>query len=225
MNNQNTKKVLLVMSVVMLFSLTACKDKGKNHYKNYVKSLIAINYLGAGDDYKDTGASKQDAEALYESNIEYFADQIISYYNVTLSDASTMRDEYVKLAKNIYSKVNYSVSAPYQNGDTYFVDVTIYPIDIFNQTYDDVYNYVSDFNTGVQNGDYNSYTLEQYETEFSTGLLNILNTACIDVKYADPVTITVEIIEDGNSFYISDADFQAIDAAMIAAGKPANPEE
>lgn len=225
MNNQNKKIVLLVMSFVMLFSLTACKNNSKNHYKNYVKSLIAINYLGAGDDYKDTGASKQDAEALYEANMEYFADQIISYYNVTLSDASTMREEYVTLAKSIYSKVNYAVSDPYQDGDTYFVDVTIYPIDIFNQTYDDVYSYVSDFNTGVQNGDYNSYTLEQYETEFSTGLLNILNTACIDVKYADPVTIKVEIIEDGDTFYISDADFQAIDAAMIAAGKPANQEE
>ena len=35
------------------------------------------------------------------------------------------------------------------------------------------------------------------------------------MSYADPQVVTVEIIEDGNKYYISDRDFRNIDAAMI----------
>ena len=108
------------------------------------------------------------------------------------------------------------------------MDVTILPIDFFNQTYDDVLNYINLFNEEVQRGKYNSYTLEQYETTFSAGLLTILDRACVNLTYADPVTITVEIIENGESFYISDSDFAAIDNAMIASSTndvPAEPSD
>lgn len=218
----------IFVCTLLLLSLCACGNKGKSHYKKYVKSLISINYINAGDDYKDAGSTKQDAEALYEANMNYFADQIISYYNVTLTEAhDLLYPEYVRLAKSIYTKVNYSVSEAYEKDGTYYVDVTILPIDFFNQTYDDVLSYINNFNAEVQRGKYNSFTLEQYETTFSAGLLTILDRACVDLTYADPVTITCAIIDDGNTFYISDADFTAIDNAMIAASTndvPTEPE-
>ena len=127
-----------------------------------------------------------------------------------------MRDGYVELAKNIYSKVNYKVSEARKDGSVYLVDVTIYPINIFSQSSEAVTAYVDKFNTDVKDGVYNDYTLEQYETEFSTGMLDILNDACLNMTYAEPVVVTVEIVEDGNTFYISDRDFLKIDAAMIS---------
>lgn len=221
MKSRIRKSILLIICLALTLSLTGCSGKYEKRYQSYVKSLIAINYLGAAEDYiKATGANKEDADALYQSNIELLADNIMAYYNINISDASDMRQGYVDLAKIIYSKVNYKVSRAYPDGSVYLVDVTIYPINLFAQTADEVTAYVNKFNTGVSNGDYNEYTLEQYETEFSSGMLDILNEGCLNMTYAEPVTVTVEIIVDGNTYYISDKDFLKIDAAMINSAVP-----
>lgn len=218
LNLKTQKLALVLVAAVLLASLTGCSDKYEKRYQNYIKSLIAINYLGATKDYiESTGANKDDADALYEANAEYLADNILSYYSIQISEAPDMRAEYVKLAKDIYRKVNYKVSKAYKSGTQYCVDVTIYPIDIFAQTSEDVTAYVEHFNEKVANGDYNNYSMEQYQTEFSTGMLEILHTGCLNVSYAEPVTVTVTIIKDGNTYYIGDHDFMAIDSAMIAA--------
>lgn len=222
----NTKRTIsLILCGILLVSLAGCADKNIERYQAYVKSLISINYMGATADYiKATGASQEDADALYQANVEHLADNILAYYNVTITDASDMRQGYVDLARNIYSKVNYKVSEARKDGSVYLVDVTIYPINIFSQSASDISAYVDRFNTAVKDGDYNEYTLEQYEREFSTGMLEILNDACINMTYADPVTVTVEIIEDGDTYYISDRDFLAIDAAMISTAIQVEPD-
>lgn len=210
------KYLLFCLCISLLLSLCSCGAKYEKKYQEYVKSLIAINYLGVSEEYiKSTGASKEDADALYEANVELLADNILSYYGVTISNASEVKGGYVDLAKNIYSKVNYTVSPAYKDGSVYLVDVTIRPINLFSQSADDVTAYVNKFNEGVANGDYNDYTLVQYETEFSGGMLEILNEAALNMTYADPVTVTVEIVVDGDSYYISERDFLKIDAAMI----------
>ena len=92
----------------------------------------------------------------------------------------------------------------------------MYPINLFAQTSSEVTAYVDTFNNDVKAGTYNDYSLTDYETLFSQGLIDILNAGCENMSYADPQVITVEIIEDGNKYYISDRDFMQIDAAMIS---------
>jgi hypothetical protein len=212
------KLSVLVLSASMVFALAGCSNSNlEKKYQTYIKSLIAINYLGATEDYIEaTGANQEDADALYESNIDMLTDNILTYYGITITDAPELREGYSDLSKNIYSKVNYSVSKAYKDGSVYLVDVTIYPIDLFSQTGEEVSAYVDKFNTGVKNGDYNDYTLSEYETVFSTGMLEILDEGCLNMTYAQPVTVTVEIVNENDMFYISDRDFMKIDAAMIS---------
>lgn len=212
------RTTILCLLLCLAFSITGCGKNYEKTYQSYTKSLIAINYLGATKDFIDaTGANQEDADALYDSNIKLLANNIQTYYNVTISDAPALQTEYENLARNIYSKVNYKVSKAYKGSNSYYVDITIYPIDLFNQTSSEVSAYIDEFNLAVSNGDYNDKTFEQYETDFSTGLIKILNDGCLEMTYADPVTVTVEIIHDGDTFYISDSDFLAIDRAMINA--------
>ncbi|MBO5425988.1 MAG: hypothetical protein J6A25_10805, partial [Lachnospiraceae bacterium] len=197
MNLKHKRFWVLALCLIIVFSLTGCSSKWEKTYQNYVKSLIAINYLGATEDYvKATGANQADADALYEENMEHLADNILAYYDVTISDVSGAKQGYIDLAKNIYSKINYKVDKAVESNGVYTVDVTIYPINIFAQTNDAVIAYVDKFNQDVAAGVYNDYTMEQYETEFSNGLLAILNDACLNMTYADPVVITVTIVED-----------------------------
>ncbi|MBQ8413604.1 MAG: hypothetical protein IJX12_08400 [Lachnospiraceae bacterium] len=220
------KITALLLCTFLVLGLTGCSDKQVKRYQNYVKSLIAINYLGATEDYVEaTGANQADADALYEANMEHLADNIINYYDITISDVSGAKEGYIELAKNIYSKINYKVDKAVEKDGIYTVDVTIHPINLFVDTSDEVQAYVEKFNEGVFNGDYNNYTLEQYETEFSDGLLEILNEGCLNMAYAEPVVVTVTIIEEGNLYYISDEDFLAIDAAIIATSTPVDTTE
>lgn len=215
--NYFKKYMLLFLSLILILSLSGCEKRQEKRYQNYVKSLIAINYLGATEDYiKATGANKEDADALYESNAEYLADSILSFYSIEISEAPDMYPKYVELAKNIYSKANYKVSKAYKSGTQYLVDVTVYPMNVFAQTSPDVVAYVEHFNEEVSKGTYNNYTMNEYETEFASGMLDILNEGCMNMTYGEPVTITVTIITDDNTFYIGDHDFMAIDAAMIS---------
>ena len=80
----------------------------RSRYQTYIKSLIAINYLGATKDYiAASGANQEDADALYQANIDLLTDNILTYYSVNIDDAPEMREQFESLAKNIYSKVNY----------------------------------------------------------------------------------------------------------------------
>lgn len=214
---KNIKKLSVCMSILILMLLTtACGTNYERKYQEYVKSLIAINYLGVSEDYlKSTGANKEDADALYQSNMELLADNILNYYGITITDAPELRDEYIELAKNVYSRVNYNVAPAYKDGSVYLVDITISPINLLAQSANDVANYVNKFNEAVAGGTYNDYTLDEYEREFSGGLLEILNEQSLNMTYADPVTVTVEIVTDDDTYYISERDFLRIDAAMI----------
>lgn len=215
------KLTIFTLCFSMLFSLTACGTDVEKVYQSYIKSLIAINYMGATEDYmKASGASQEEADNLYQANVEYLADNIITYYGITITDAPELREDYIELARLIYGKCNYSVSKAYKDGSVYLVDITIYPIDLFAQTAPEVSTYVETFNQGVKRGDYNDYTLSEYETEFSNGMIEILTNGSLNMTYCEPVTITVEIVVDDDTYYISDRDFMRIDAAMIASSIP-----
>lgn len=217
------------LCLLLTFSLAGCSSSQEKKYQNYIKSLISINYLGVTDDYiKATGANEADAIALYEANIDLLTDNLLAYYNLQITNSPEIRAEYVELAKSIYKKANYKVSKAYKKDNLYFVDVTISPFDFFNQVSPEVSAYIESFNTRVTAGEFNDYTLTEYETEFSVGFLEILNAACLEMTYAEPVTVTVQIVSDGDTFYISNKDFLAIDAAMfnVASGDEApNSEE
>lgn len=216
MNKTFKKITALSLCLLMLVSLTSCGKDYEKAYSNYIKSLIGINYLGATDDYiKATGANKADAEALYEANANMLADNIQAYYGVIITDAPELQEEYVALAKQIYSTINFSIKKVYEGTNSYYVDIEIYPIDIFNQTASEVEAYVDTFNQAVANGDYNDYTLSEYETIFSRGLIDILFEGSLVMTYAEPVVVTAEIIQDGDKYYISDSDFLAIDSALF----------
>jgi hypothetical protein len=204
----------MLLALICSISLTGCSNIKEKRYANYVKSLISMNYIGS-DSAEKAGATESDAETLYSDNVTRLADNLRTYYGVNIADAPELEDEYIELAKHIYSKVNYSIDKVYKGTDSYYVDVIIYPMDILNQCSEDVSAYVDVFNNAVSSGSYNDYTLNEYETIFSRGLIDILYEASLEMQYADPVTVTVEIVEDGSTYKIADSDFLAIDKAMF----------
>jgi hypothetical protein len=99
---------------------------------------------------------------------------------------------------------------------SYQVTVTIYPIDILVITYDDVVAYIEDMNAKVEAGEFNDYELDDYELNYAQGIIQILTDALPSIGNGEGTSVTVTILDNGEYYYISDADFLALDKAILA---------
>lgn len=208
--------LLVLLSIV---SLTGCSLFGnsKKTYANYVQSLLDVNYKAEFTDYMNiTGATQEESQTVYDDGLNYLAEALMVAYGVNDVEGSDIKSQFVELAKNIYSHASYEITEVTKTDGVYQVTVTIYPIDILLITYDDVVAYIEDMNQRVTAGEYNDYELDDYETEYAQGIIDILNEAIPNIGNGEGVTVTVTILDNEEYYYISDADFLALDRAILA---------
>jgi len=206
-----------MLLVVMMVGLTGCGSNKGVKYKNYVESLITANYLGVSSEYvQTTGINEADAEAMYLQNMERLAGSLEQFYDFDISSDIELSPRMTELAKKIYSKTRFEVQDAYKENEIYYVNVTVYPIDILNQAHPDVVACVEDFNQRVKNGEFNDYEKDEYERVFASSIIEILEKASDSMTYKDPVEVKVRIITTDSSFYIKNEDFRTIDAAILA---------
>ena len=208
-----------LLALLIIVSLTGCSLFGnsKKTYANYVQSLLDVNYKAEFTDYMNiTGATQEEAQAVYDDGLNYLAEALMVAYGVNDVEGSDIKSQFVELAKNIYSHASYEITEVTKTDGVYQVTVTIYPIDILLITYDDVVAYIEDMNQRVTAGEYNDYELDDYETEYAQGIIDILNEAIPNIGNGEGVTVTVTILDNEEYYYISDADFLALDRAILA---------
>lgn len=211
----------LVLSCVIVLAVTAlsgCRShKKKKVYQNYIQDLMDVNYKGIYDGYiKNEGGNQSDAVTMYNDCCAALANQLIAHYSMTGATTLTITQTFIELAQNIYAQADYTVSESYEKDGTYYVDVTIYPMDILNQSYDEIIEHIETFNAAVNEGKYNDYTESQYEEKFALGIADILSENCSHMEYQDAVTVTVAIIDDGEYYSVDIEDLQAINDVIIA---------
>lgn len=218
--NANTKKVtVFLLAVLTIISLTGCSLMGnsKKTYAAYVQSLLDVNYKAEFTEYiKITNSTQEEAQAVYDDGLTYLADALMAAYGINDVEGSDIKSQFVELSKEIYSHASYEIGEVTKTDGVYQVTVNIYPIDILTITYDDVVTYIEDMNQRVSNGDYNDYELDTYEIEYAQGIINILNDAVPNIGNGEAVSVTVTILDNDEYYYISDADFLALDKAILA---------
>lgn len=209
--------VFCLVSLFMLCSLCSCAGKKKTVYQSYVQNLLDVNYKGIFTNYiQENGGQEADAKNMHQDCVNQLAEQLISHYSLDNAQSLKIKERFLEIAELIYSQTNYTVSESYHEGKDYYVDVTIYPVNVLNQSYEDIIAYIEQFNYDVDAGVYNNHTMEQYEETFSLGLADILAENANTMEYLDPVTIKVAIIDDGKYYSISAEDLIKIDRQMIA---------
>lgn len=215
------KKVTIMFMVsTMIISLTGCSlfDSRAKVYSRYAISLLDINYKNISKDYMTlTGVSQSDAEAVYVANMDYQAHNLMNYYGVKEVDDGTTLSEFYYLAQSIFSNAKYEVTDVKQDegADRYTLEITVYPLDTLETTYDQVVAYIKNFNARVDEGDYNNTTEVDYETEFAEGIIEILKSTVDNPGYMDPVVLEIPIQPSDDYYYITDEDFLKIDKAML----------
>ena len=215
------KKITIAcMICTMMLSLVGCSlfDSKAKVYSRYIVSLLDINYKNVSKDYVTlTGVSQSDAEAVYIANMDYQAHNLMNYYGVKEVDDGTILSEFYYLAQAIFSNAKYEVTDVIvdEETDSYTLELTVYPLDTLETTYDDVVAYIESFNARVDEGDYNDTTEVEYETEFAEGIIEILKGTVENPGYMDPVVLEIPIQPSNDYYYITDADFLEIDKNIL----------
>lgn len=220
MKSVSKKLAAFGLALVMLFSLTGCSlfDSRSKVYSRYATSLLDINYKNVSKDYITlTGVSEEDAEAVYVSNMDYQAHNLMNYYGVKEVDDGTILSKFYYLAQSIFANAKYEVTDVKhdKDADSYTLEITVYPLDTLETTYDQVVEYIETFNTRVDEGDYNDTTEEDYETEFAEGIIDILEGTVENPGYMDPIVLEIPIQPSNDYYYISDEDFLTIDSNIL----------
>lgn len=208
--------LLMCIMALQLVGCSALESKNKK-YARYVTSLLDANYKGQFETFISLTDSDEEAVTnVYNEGIAHLADALIAYYGIELVDDGTVQDQFLALTKNIYAASKYEVQSAVKSGDTYTVEVLVYPMDILQSTYNDVIAYIQSFNEKKEAGDFDEYEIEQYEVEFAQGILDILNSAVPNISYLEPASTIVTIQTDEDSYFISDDDFTKLDHNLIA---------
>lgn len=211
---------VISMICVMMLSVAGCSlfDGKDKVYSRYLVSLLDINYKNVSKDYMTlTGVSQKDAEAVYVANMDYQAHNLMNYYGVKEVDDGTILSEFYYLAQSIFSNAKYEVTDVIhdKDSDSYTLELTVYPLDTLETTYDTVVSYIEDFNVKVDEGDYNNTNEVDYETEFAEGIIEILKGTTEEPGYMDPVVLEIPIKPMDDYYYITDEDFLKIDSQIL----------
>ncbi len=210
----------ITMICVFMLSAVSCSlfDSREKVYSRYLISLLDINYKNISKDYMTlTGVSQKDAEAVYVANMDYQAHNLMNYYGIKEVDDGTILSEFYYLAQTILASAKYEVTdvKHEKDSDKYTLELTVYPLDTLETTYDTVVKYIENFNARVDEGDFNNTTEVDYETEFAQGIIEILKSTTDEPGYMDPVVIEVPIQPSDDYYYINDDDFLKIDANIL----------
>lgn len=214
------KAIAIAMILVMTFSLAGCSlfDSKSKVYSRYIVSLLDINYKNVSKDYMTlTGVSSKDAEAVYVANMDYQAHNLMNYYGVKEVDDGTILSEFYYLAQSIFSNAKYEVTDVIKDkdSDNYTIQLTVYPLDTLETSYNRIVEYIEGFNARVDDGDFNNTTEVDYETEFAEGIISILKSTVENPGYMDPVVLEIPITPSDDYYYISDEDFLTIDKNIL----------
>lgn len=211
------KSINLIIVLTITILLTGCfnNDKNKTEYKDYIQSAMDASYLGKSSQYLElANTTKEDAEELYNSTIEYLSYSLMKYNNVNYDVINNdIIEKYNELAKKALTKTKYVINDARKVDGIYQVKLEITPLDVWESTYDEVEEYIAEFIDKYPN--YDSMTDEELielEEEYAENILEILTPYVDNMTYKDTVNKIVEIQFDEDGLYgISDDEWNDID--------------
>lgn len=178
----------------------------------YVQSLMDCMYLCDPTGYSEiTGYDEDDCYDIYWDGLYAEANVFLDYLGVDEVSEDLM-DEIAYMLSYAYDYSDYYVTEG-SDGD---VDVTIYPMNIYIDSYKDVQAFVSEFNERNENYEFSDYTDDEYMDAYVMPIIDIFYDYIYDMSYAAPVTVTVHVdIDSDGNMSISEDDFNRIDYYII----------
>lgn len=180
--------------------------------------VIYLNeYTDAYLNSVDMTAAQADQEYAtgIATEVEYFA----YYFDIVLDSCdSSIESQITELYHQIYDHSKYEIGSATKNDDTYLVELTIYPIDIFQKAIEeDGEAMQAAWQEQVNSGAFDSSDESVFETAWAQMIIDMVSGHLDSIGYLDPETITVQVVPDSEGVYsISQNDFERIDTLIIS---------
>lgn len=212
------KNLIKMTSVGVLSMLMVVGCGSKFDASGYTKAVLDVSYKGETKQYMElTESTQEQADAIFEDNLDLVMQEF-----ATLGLSDDLEANYRQLFADIMNQAKYTVGeAKETEGDNFEVEVTVEPITLFDDTYEEFQNqstaYAEQVGTEVMNGAQMPSDAEMQNKVFEI-YYNILKAELdAGLKYGEAETVTVHVEQDGNKVYsIVEDDLAALDEAMIS---------
>lgn len=211
------KRVCVCAAVLsLLIALCSC-SASRSHIGAYVQGSLDSMYLNKNsEEYLDmVGSTVAECEKEYEqyirNEVEYFED---------FMDISNVSDEtYQRMAdifKKLYSKCKYEVGEVTKSSDRYLVSVTVYPIDVISKAEEEnIPAFEKEFGDKMANGELDELTDLEREELWADGIISAVESEMDNLGYLEPVTISLQVIEEEDGYILSSDDLVRMDELVI----------
>lgn len=209
---------LLLAAVMSVALLTGCSSGVPA--KELVQGNLDAVYLGkfSAEYLKMVDTTEEQAKKDYETGIDTEVEYFAQYFSIDLSLCSdNIREQIADLYRQIYAKSKYEVGNETVNDETYLVELTIYPIDIFSKiTEDDATELYNSLQARVDNGEFDEMSDAELEEVWAQAVIDLVSSRISTIGYLDAQTISVQVTKDDKDIYsIDSGDFDRIDALII----------
>jgi len=216
----NKKSLVVLISMLATFCMSGCSavsllTQGEFDASGYVQGIMDSTYKGEFDKYIElTEDTKENAQAAYDTVMDTRAQSFATYTAITFTDES--KAKFVEYSKQIYKNAKYEVLEATKTDNGFKVDVVISPMLILQNISDEGEAYIAEFNSKNANGEFADFTQEQYEAEYTNGILKIFENNISNIQYGDNVTVTVDVVLTEDKVYtLSTEEFNKIDSVIL----------
>lgn len=195
------------------------KDGGAEATIKYVDEAMKASFYEEFDEYVLYYDTQENAEALYDSEMEYYAEVIMSYADVDYSyiDDATW-EAYIDIAKEVLAKTRWEITLTDFDEEqlTGTMEITLYPTDFLSIISDDVDAVIGEFQNKYGDVDYNSCPesqIAEIELDYANMVLSAIRGRAAETQEAAPVTKTYSI--DFSNGVLNDHDWNEIDDVIM----------
>ena len=184
----------------------------------YFDTAMKASFHGNFDEYVDAEFDTlKNAQTLYESEMEYYAEALMYYTDV---DASVVDEDiynqFVEIAKNVLSKTQWSIDElEVDNAYNGKITITLIPTNFFEVIDTSVINVIEEFNKKYGNVDYENIDNQEYtelENEYAKNILSEIEGLTDEIVLSTSVTVSYDI--DG-LFILTDENWEEIDDIIM----------
>lgn len=214
--NKKRGMVALLLTVIMLSLLGGCAKKFDA--AGYTKAVLDLTYKDKTEEFmKLTKASKGQAEKVYTDNVQNLMNQF-----GTLNLPKETQDNFKQFFMDLIKNVKYTVGeAKEDKKGNYTVDVTVKPLLIFDNTYDEFMKQSEDYAKKISEDALNGEKMPT-QSEIQGHVFDIYYKILREdldkgAKYGKSQVVTMHVNKNKSKVYeIPDKDLAALDKETIS---------